>query len=80
MQHKQKRINANNKRENKSRVDHQYKVGDQVLIRARKESKHDEEYEGPYLLTKVNNNGTVKFQKGRVNDVINIRRIKPFFS
>ena len=80
MQKKQKLINTNNKKENKSRVDHQYQVGDQVLITARKQSKHDEEYEGPYPITRINNNGTVNFQKGRVNDVINIRRVKPFFS
>ena len=77
---KQKRIDANNKKENKSRVSHQYMVGDQVLIRARKNTKHDQEYKGPYRLTKVNTNGTVKFQKGIINDVINIRRIKPCFS
>ena len=77
---KQKRINENNRIENKSRTDHHYNVGDQVLIKARKKTKHDEEYEGPYPLTKINTNGTVKFQKGIVNDVINIRRIKPFFS
>ena len=80
MQQKQKLINANNKKENKSRTEHHYNVGDQVLIKARKYSKHDAEYEGPYPLTKVNTNGTVNFQKGRVNDVVNIRRIKPFFS
>ena len=57
-----------------------YNVGNQVLITARKKKKHDEEYEGPYPLTKINNNGTVNFQKGIVNDIINIRRIKPFFS
>ena len=43
-QQKQKRINANNKKENKSRVSHQYMVGDQVLIKARKNTKHDQEY------------------------------------
>ena len=76
---KQAKIDANNKRENQSRIEHHYQVGDQVLIRARKNTKHDKEYEGPYPLTKVNTNGTVNFQKGIVNDVINIRRVKPFF-
>ena len=76
---KQAKIDANNKRENTSWVEHHYQVGDQVLIRARKSTKHDKEYEGPYPLTKVNTNGTVNFQKGIVNDVVNIRRVKPFF-
>ena len=60
---KQERINSNNKQENKSRIHHTYKVGDQILLRARKYSKHDQEYEGPYPLTKVGKNGTVNFQK-----------------
>ena len=47
-------IDKNNANKNKSRLDHHYKVGDQILLRARKTSKHDEEYEGPYPLTKVN--------------------------
>ena len=44
----------------------------------RKEFKHAMEFEGPYEITKVNDNGTVRFQKGIVNDVINLRNIKPF--
>jgi transposase InsO family protein len=77
-QQKQTRINENNKRENKSRRNHNYSLGDKVLIKARKHSKHELEYEGPYEITQVNDNGTVRFQKGIVNDVTNIRRIKPF--
>ena len=77
-QRKQTRINENNARENKSRRVHQYSLGDKILIKARKHSKHELEYEGPYAITQVNDNGTVRFQKGIVNDVTNIRRIKPF--
>ena len=77
-QNKQKRINENNKRENKSRRDHQYSLGDKILIKARKHSKHELEFEGPYEITQVNDNGTVRFQKGIINDVTNICRIKPF--
>ncbi len=78
-QRKQERINENNKRENKNRQDHQYRVGHQVLVKARKNSKHELEYEGPYAITQVNDNGTIRFQKRIVNDVVNIRRIKPFY-
>jgi transposase InsO family protein len=77
-QRKQTRINENNKRENKSRRAHTYSLGDKILVKARKNSKHELEYDGPYEITQVNDNGTVRFQKGIVNDVINIRRIKPF--
>ena len=49
------------------------------MLRARKYSKHDQEYKVSYPLTKVGKNGTVNFQKGTVNDVVNIRRIKPYY-
>ncbi len=49
-----------------------------MLVKARKNSKHELEHAGPYEITQVNDNGTVRFQKGIVNDVVNIRRIKPF--
>ena len=34
---------------------------------------------GPFPITQINNNGTVRFQKGIINDATNVRRIKPFF-
>ena len=34
---------------------------------------------GPFPITQINDNGTVRFQKGIINDATNIRRIKPFF-
>jgi hypothetical protein len=74
----QTRINENNKRENKSRRAHTYSLGDKILVKARRKSKHEPEHDGPYEITQVNDDGTVRFQKGIVNDVINIRRIKPF--
>jgi transposase InsO family protein len=78
-QRKQNRIDENNRRENAKRREHQYNIGDKILLTARKNSKHELEYEGPYEITQVNDNGTIRFQKGIINDVINIRRIKPFF-
>ena len=74
----QTRIYMNNKRENQSRRVHHYSIGDKILVKARKRSKHELEYYGPYVITQVNDNGTVRFQKGIVNDAVNIRRIKPF--
>ena len=79
-QSNQKRIKNNSGQENKSRVEHHYQVGDQVLINAIKQTEHDAEYEGLYFLTKFNSNSTVNFQKEKVNDTIDICRIKPFFS
>ena len=76
---KQCRINHNNKRENMHRNNHQYKVGDKILVKRKKNSKHELEFMGPFPITQINDNGTVRFQKGIINDATNIRRIKPFF-
>ena len=40
-QHKQLRINHNNKRENMRRNNHQYKVGDKILVKHQKHSKRE---------------------------------------
>jgi hypothetical protein len=69
-QRKQARIDESNKQENAKRKDHQYNIGDEILFRRKKKSKHELEYEGPYPLTAINANGTVQFQKGVVNDVL----------
>ena len=58
---------------------HQYKVGDKILVKRKKNSKHELEFMGPLHIKQINDNGTVRFQKGIINDVVNIRRIKPFF-
>ena len=78
-QHKQLRINHNNKRENMRQNNHQYKVGDKILVKRKKNSKHELEFMGPFPITKINDNGKVRFQKGIINDAVNIHRIKPFF-
>ena len=61
------------------RNNHQYKIGDKILVKHKKNSKHELELMGPFPITKINDNGTVRFQKGIINDATNIRRIKPFF-
>ena len=78
-QRKQLRINHNNKRENMHRNNHQYRVGDKILVKRKKNSKHELEFMGPFPIMKINDNGMVCFQKGIINDATNILRIKPFF-
>ena len=78
-QHKQLQINHNNKRENMRRNNHQYKVGDKLIFKRKKNSKHELEFMGPFPITQINYNGTVCSQKGIINDATNIRRIKQFF-
>ena len=59
------------------RNNHQYKVGDKILVKCMKNSKHEVEFRGPFSITQINDNGTVCFQKGIINNATNIRRIKP---
>ena len=58
---------------------HQYKVGEKILVKRKKNSKHKLEFMGPLPITQIDYNGTVLFQKGIINDATNICRIKPFF-
>ena len=61
-----------NTRENKSRIQHQYKITDQVLIfkssneRCGQRKIGDPATEGPFHVTKVNRNGTVDIRRGTV--------------
>ena len=61
-------MNHHNKRKN---MHHNF------LFKHKKNSKHEIEFMGPFLMTQINDNGTVRFQKGIINDATNIRRIKP---
>jgi hypothetical protein len=71
----------NNRRENASKISHDYKVGDKILLK--KPGKHLRKLEapriGPHMVTAIYTNGTVRIQKGRVNERVNIRRLFPYF-
>ena len=63
-QRKQKLIAQNNIRENKTRVAHTYNVGDNAVIKAGVQRKHGENpCVGPYRVTHVCDNGTVRLEK-----------------
>ena len=71
-----------NERENRARVRYEYRPGHKVLILLKNEgmgSKLDSPTEGPYEVLKVYNNGTVKIKRGSYDEIINIRRLKPFY-
>ena len=79
---KQRMINLNNARENIKRRDYTYTVGQQVYVRLDPNRKHGEDFfKGPYTVTQVNDNGTVKLTKatnnGAVSQTWNIRNIEP---
>ena len=77
---KQKLIDQNNKRENASRKPHTYNVGDKVLIKNDWSAKYRKvAFLGPYPITNVNDNGTVRVALNDiVTDVYNIRNVRPF--
>ena len=77
---KQKLIDQNNKRENASRKPHTYNVGDKVLIKNDWSAKYRKvAFLGPYPITNVNDNGTVRVAlNDTVTDVYNIRYVRPF--
>ena len=60
-QHKQLRIYHDNKRKNMRCNNHQYKVGENILVKRKKNSKHKLESMGLFPITEVNDNGTVSF-------------------
>jgi hypothetical protein len=77
---KQKQILKDNLRENKGRIDHQYSVGDKVYLHPTGiQRKLETQKKGPYRITHVYTNGTVRLQMGAQNDKVNIRRIEPAF-
>ena len=60
--------------DNRKRVDYDYQIGDQVyVIRDGVYRKLEGPHLGPYPITPVNTNGTVRIQKGNVNERLNIR-------
>ena len=75
---KQALINKNNQRENAKRHEHDYAVGDRVLINVADHHKMERPRAGPYSIVRTHTNGTVTIQKGAVTERLNIRQIVPF--
>ena len=65
---KQEVIDKSNKQENLKRKEHEYKVGDNILL----------QNTGPYQVQQVFTNETVMINKGAVLQQVNIRRITPY--
>ena len=84
-QNKERRIIQNNARENAKRDNHQYAVNDQVMVKQRPHRKHGSKdlYAGPFTVTAVNDNGTVRLARntqsgGVVHETRNVRAIYPY--
>ena len=71
----------NNERENSTRRQHNYKVDDEVLLAndgGQRRKIGDTPFFGPYKIVRVNKNGTIKIRRDRFDEVVNIRRVKPY--
>ena len=77
---KQQTTEVANLRENKNRIDYDYQIGSQVyIVKDGILRKLTCPKEGPYPVTDVFTNGTVRIQRGPINERINIRRLEPHF-
>ena len=74
-----KNILYNNARENRKRIDHDYKVGDYVYVLVKDiQRKLAPAKQGPFCIVTVHTNATVTIRRSaRVTERINIRRIFP---
>ena len=56
-----------------------YHTGDKVLLKNAWKTKFNQDpYICRYIVTEVQNNGTVRARKGNVTDTYNLRNITPF--
>ena len=77
---KQALVDKANLRENSNRVDYDYQIDDKVyVIKDGIYRKLEALKLGAFVITDVYTNGTVRIQRGNVNERINIRRLEPHF-
>ena len=70
-----------NVRENSKRMPYEYTVGEKILIVSKsyeRNRKLGAPTKGPYVITRINKNGTVVIKRNKYYETINIRRIRPF--
>ena len=78
-QQKQESIIKSNTKENKKRIQHEYKVGDKVLLtKPGILRKMLTPYSGPYEVQQIFTNGTLTIMKGAVIQRVNVRRVIPY--
>ena len=79
--YRQRQTDRNTARENKARVDWDYKVSDKVLLRKEGILRKSETkwQKAPWTIVQVHTNGTIRIQRGTKFERLNIRRVTPFF-
>ena len=76
---KQAKTNKGNQKENRHRQSHVYHTGEKVLLKNVWKTKFKQDgYIGPYAVTEVQNNRSVRARKGNVTDTYNLHNITPF--
>ncbi len=80
-QQRQLVVDKQNTKESKQRFDFDYLVGQKVLLEqdGGKLRKGQVKYLGPYIITSVHTNGTIRIQRGSISERVNIRRVTPYF-
>ena len=73
-------INKDNICKNRHKVDHNYKVVDNVILTKHTAYKYETPYMGPFVITQCFTNGTVKLKNCATKITYNIHCIKPYDS
>ena len=74
-------IDENLRRHNRKRYDHHYRVNDWVMIKKYNPRKGDDCLHGPYQITEVRTNGTVRIQRdarSEIKETFNICQLVPY--
>ena len=76
---RQQLIDQNLIRLNRIRIDYNYTIGDQVMVKTYDPTKLQERFHGPYNIVRVYTNGTVRLQRNpTTTEVFNIRKLTPY--
>ena len=74
-------VDKNARKANLKRLDHDYKVGEKVLVKSGlRNAKLDYKYKGPFVILQVHTNGNVStlLRKANVSERVKIRRLKSY--
>ena len=76
---RQQLIDENLRQQNAKRLEYQYRIGQEVLIKSISPNKLDPRAHGPYRIQQVYQNGTIDVMRNdHVVERLNIRRVIPF--
>jgi hypothetical protein len=79
-EHRQKLTDRNTDQENEGRIDYDYKVGEKILVRNKGIIRKAQSLwqKDPWTNKTVHANGNITVQRGKKEERLNIRRVKPF--